>query len=394
MFLYMHVYNQFPGGIRRYVFFYFFQIFQTKDIQQERLDHIKRTCETNRLGHAYSPSSFFQKLNYNIQLYDPLGFLYCRIQKVGSTFLQKTINHAFSGIKHLSQRGNTMLVNRSKDFVDCLPKTSKFMFVREPYGRALSGYVDKLFAPNPFFWSSVGRHIVKIVRGLFNASDLSLRCGHDVTFPEFMEYVNIAQTTLKHRDRHFFPMYEHCFPCDIKYNFIGKMETFREDVSRLFDAFESTFSVSMSFKDFEKESDLATAKSHIGRLFSFKRKTLLCEPFHKSLLRLWRDLQIRGVLPIDAILPFDSEQAKTVTDLQVTEVVTSVIQNVQNRTMLKKQRNEAKLEAFSQLSEKLIEDYKNLYHLDFELFDYQTDPTFVKNRISLSSKNLKYFNIF
>lgn len=322
-----------------------------------------------------------------------MGFLYCRIQKVGSTFLQKTIRNVFADLKFTAPRGNAMLANRSKDFIDCLSKTSKFMFVREPYGRALSGYVDKLFAPNPFYWRSAGRFIVKTIRGL-KASPLSLKCGHDVTFPEFMKYVIHAQKTLTHRDRHFYPMYEHCFPCDIKYDFIGKMETFRDDVSHILDVFNSTFSRGMTFENFEKESDLQIASSHINRLFSFKGQTLQCEPFHRSFQRVWRDLQIRGVLPIDTKMPFILEKMNTINQTHVTDVVTRIIQNVQNRTKLKEQRLEAKIEAFSQLSADIIKEYRELYRLDFELFDYPTRPDFVKIAISTPPKHLKYFDIF
>ena len=54
------------------------------------------------------------------------------------------------------------------------------MFTREPYGKLLSGYVDKLFAPNPYFWKAIGRLIIRKFRK--DPSPESLTCGHDVTF--------------------------------------------------------------------------------------------------------------------------------------------------------------------------------------------------------------------
>lgn len=78
----------------------------------------------------------------------------------------------------------------------------------------------------------------------------------------------------------------------------------------------------------------------------------------------------------------------------MTDVVTRIIQNVQNRTKLKEQRLEAKIEAFSQLSADIIKEYRELYRLDFELFDYPTLPDFVKIAISTPPKHLKYFDIF
>ena len=54
------------------------------------------------------------------------------------------------------------------------------MFTREPYSKLLSGYIDKLFAPNPYFWNVIGRFIIQKFRKY--PSLRSLECGHDVTF--------------------------------------------------------------------------------------------------------------------------------------------------------------------------------------------------------------------
>ncbi|XP_061186234.1 carbohydrate sulfotransferase 14-like [Saccostrea echinata] len=361
-------------------------------VQEKRQDSIRRSCLHSYSN--YSSQSFLDKLNKNIALYTPMGFLYCRIQKSGSTFLREIMKQFFEGMFQLELQGHKMLVNRSEDFITCLAKSSKFMFVREPFSRALSGYVDKLFAPNPGYWKGLGRHIVKTVRGL-KSSHKSLRCGHDVTFPEFMKYVVISQKTLKHRDRHFYPMYEHCYPCGIKYDFIGKMETFREDVTLLLDSFNSTFSVKKPRADFELAPDLSIVESQIKRAFNFKSETQLCEPFHKSLKRVWRLLQISGVLPLEVQMPFSVEKTKHISYSEVLDKIKGIMQSIQNRTKLKEQRLEAKEEAYSLISTDMLKEFIKLYRFDFEFFDYTTNPSFIKTRIFASfSKELKYFNIF
>ncbi|XP_061186235.1 carbohydrate sulfotransferase 9-like [Saccostrea echinata] len=359
-------------------------------VQKERQDKLRNGC--NRFHKNYTSQSFLEKLNNNIQLYDNLGFLYCRIQKVDSTFLRKTLKTLFAGLEYQVLQGESMLQNRTWEFKECLPKLPKIMFVREPYGRALSGYVDKLFAPNPFYWKITGRHIVRTVRGI-NANDSSLSCGHDVTFPEFMKYLIISQRTLRDRDRHFYPMSEHCFPCNIKYDFIGKMETFREDVAHLLDSFNSELSVAIPI-DFEKESDLNIAQDYVDQLFYFKKETEICEPFHKSLLRFWRDFQIRGIIPIEVKMPFTSEGAVNITKSEVVDKVTDIIKSIQNRTKLKEQRLEAKVEAFSQIPKDIMKEYLELYRADFELFGYPKNSSFIGNGTIPSSKKFKYFNIF
>ncbi|XP_062574293.1 carbohydrate sulfotransferase 8-like [Saccostrea cucullata] len=359
-------------------------------VQRERQQTIRNGC--SNFHQNDTTQSFLERLNNNIQFYDNLGFLYCRIQKVGSTFLRKTLKTLFAGLEYEILQGESILHNRTQEFKECLSKLPKFMFVREPYGRALSGYVDKLFAPNPFYWKLTGRHIVKIVRGR-NASNSSLSCGHDVTFPEFMKYVIISQKTSRDRDRHFYPMSEHCFPCSIKYDFIGKMETFGEDVAHLLDYLSSQFPVAVPYDDFGQKSDWNIAQDYVDQLFYFKKEMELCEPFHKSLLRFWRDLQIRGIIPLEVKMPFTSPEEK-ITKSEVIDKITDIIQSIQNRTKLEEQRLEAKLEAFSQIPRDILKEYTELYRADFELFGYPKNPCFLGNGTTPSSKKFKYFNIF
>ena len=57
--------------------------------------------------------------------------------------------------------------------------TLQVMFTREPYSKLLSGYVDKLWAPNPYFWGTVGSHAIKAFR---KPQRSDVRCAHDLTF--------------------------------------------------------------------------------------------------------------------------------------------------------------------------------------------------------------------
>lgn len=61
---------------------------------------------------------------------------------------------------------------------------------------------------------------------------------------------------LMYCDCYFYLMYEYCFFCDIKYDFIGKMEIFCDDVFYILDVFNFMFLWGMIFENFEKELDL------------------------------------------------------------------------------------------------------------------------------------------
>lgn len=125
--------------------------------------------------------------------------------------------------KHKSANDTMNTLNyklRHVNAMTSIPNTTdhvRFMFVREPYSRLLSAFVDKLFCPNPYFWKSIGTYIMKNFRT--NATEASMNCGHDVTFPEVVKYVIHAQQTGKHRDGHFIPTHDHCNLCLVKYHF-------------------------------------------------------------------------------------------------------------------------------------------------------------------------------
>jgi hypothetical protein len=141
-----------------------------------------------------------------------------------------------------------------------IQNSDKFMFVRDPYSRILSGYVDKLFCPNEAYQkTSLGAFIVSEIRE--DASSLSLHCGHDVTFPEFVKYIILSEKRRIYRDRHFTPMYEHCRPCQIPYDFIGKFESFKKDISFLIDVWNKGYGTNITFDDFEAETAVTLSKS-------------------------------------------------------------------------------------------------------------------------------------
>jgi hypothetical protein len=64
---------------------------------------------------------------------------------------------------------------------------------QEPFERLLSGYADKLYSPNAAYWNFIGRYIVTNFRE--KPSNLSLECGHDITFEEFVKKYSFPKCT-------------------------------------------------------------------------------------------------------------------------------------------------------------------------------------------------------
>ncbi|GFO22691.1 carbohydrate sulfotransferase [Plakobranchus ocellatus] len=68
-----------------------------------------------------------------------------------------------------------------------LKQSTNFLFVRDPFSRLFSDYVDKLLAPNPEFWDTWGLFALQKHRS--DPSEKSQRCEHDVTFAKFLKFV-------------------------------------------------------------------------------------------------------------------------------------------------------------------------------------------------------------
>ena len=171
---------------------------------------------------------------------DKYKFLFCSVPKVGSTSWKRVIRALNEGLN-----GTTMneipgaqvhnmtfyvtLNTLSKDEIQHrLKNYFKFMFVREPLERLVSAYKNKFtLRYNTYFQERFGRKIIKNHRK--NPSKESLLRGHDVTFSEFVQYLLTSYENGDLLNAHWQHYYKLCHPCLIKYDFIGKYETFMED---------------------------------------------------------------------------------------------------------------------------------------------------------------------
>ncbi|KAK7100186.1 hypothetical protein V1264_023176 [Littorina saxatilis] len=237
--------------------------------------------------------------------------LYCPVPKTGTTFLKKT----FATANNASQ---VIWVDRFHVRpVDNYDKAVMFFFTREPYSRILSAYIDKLWSPNLQFWRVLGKPLVHGVR--HNASLRSLECGHDVTFPEFIRYFIDGMTRGSRINTHVVPTHKFCETCDYDYDYIGKLETFREDAAYILSAINVTTSESYSNNDDVISHHIIQAfyTNHIDKTHCAKK--------HHILLRAWRALQIRGIISMSIPFPFSESQALSVFRTTFTLVIQKAV---------------------------------------------------------------------
>lgn len=379
-------------------FFFFFQKYQvlTNEIYATRVLHLKESCANSSLGYIDDASD--KEVMHNIHIDQNHNIVYCQIQKVGSTFLRKLLSSLFKQsiipktrptFKRLdSRRKNTGFA----ELHSIIQSSDKFMFVREPYSRVYSGYVDKLFSPNTLYWQLTGKFIASKIRA--NANSQALRCGHDITFPEFVKYIIYSEKDHTHTDRHFTPMYEHCKPCQIPYDFIGKLEHIKDDVLFLLNVWNKQFGTNITFNDFESETALDRALGKGRRLFGMKEKITRCMSFYNASVRSWRDLQMRGLISVQESFPFSPEFTENQMTLEhFHDATKKAIEAPHDQNQIKNQREDSMIEAYSLISKEDLYKLQNILRPDCALFGYDCSPPSIFDRHITDIKELKYFNV-
>ena len=116
----------------------------------------------------------------------------------------------------------------------------KFMFVREPMDRLLSAFRDKLESTFTGIYNGYKEgtlHIygkVILQRYRKNVAPRILDTGRTVTFNEFLRYVNDELNYSKTIDEHWRPYEKSLNPCGMDFDFVGKKETWEQDLLTLF----------------------------------------------------------------------------------------------------------------------------------------------------------------
>ncbi|XP_052107212.1 carbohydrate sulfotransferase 14-like [Mytilus californianus] len=329
------------------------------------------------------------------------NIVYCAIEKIGCTFW-KRIFQILSGWRNVSDPFSIKGIHAYEGYQTAkrlpfdkihqiLRQSKKFMFVREPFERLVSGYADKLYSPNAAYWNFIGRYIVANFRD--KPTNLSLECGHDITFEEFVKYFIYSQNTNEHRDAHFVPSFEHCRPCEIEYDYIGKMETFKDDTFQIIQ--ELNLQNVVKFTDFQNETDVDAIIDTVDYVYSMKRAIEKCMPLPMALFRSFRKLQIRGILSKNIKFPYDTSKQMEIPPLEYKRFLLKAHEKSGDAKLRKKNREEAFLEAYSKISTILLDRLKKTLLIDTVLFGYEELPkkiTDLENKTPYN-ENFRFFTM-
>ena len=250
------------------------------------------------------------------------------------------------------------------------------MFVREPYSRLFSAYIDKILLPD--FWFHYGSRLMKFLRGRRRA------CPSNVTFKQFVRFVVLEEQRQGEIGDHWRPIQRLCNPCLFQPHVVGKMESFAQDSQHVLSAMDMS-RVSSSVNREER------VHHELDMLIDFNVELLersdvrRCTDLSGIARRLWTAFQLNGYIPTEVTLPkrfltspstSGPERRKKEYADRFKRFVHKTYNSVRNRTKeaWKRQRQEALVEAYRPVSDELMAGLQKLYQHDFELFGYDPRP--------------------
>ncbi|XP_021346511.1 carbohydrate sulfotransferase 11-like isoform X2 [Mizuhopecten yessoensis] len=299
-------------------------------------------------------------------------FIFCKATKAGSTFwgrlLLQVDRHVIANpYKIKPQIGPINVIPTITEwlkFNEILQSSTKFIIARDPLERLYSAYVDKVFSPNPYYWDVIGTYIVKTFRKTSKRT-----CGHDVTFPEFLQYAVHAETSGKHRDVHVASLWETCSPCHVKYDIIGKMETFKDDTDDILDKLKlEPYKAVLRNISIDAVNDALydTAQAYVD----MRTPSLECISEQHTVERIWTKLKSRGFIAADVPVPTELYNKNETAVLEIFKYAYSKSVLKLGREGLKRQQKAIFFETLRKLPDQMLTQVAKAYHKDFEMFGY------------------------
>ncbi|KAK7465116.1 hypothetical protein BaRGS_00037695 [Batillaria attramentaria] len=317
------------------------------------------------------------------------------------------------------------------------------VFVREPYSRLFSAYVDKHFKPRENNWRVFGRPVVNYVRRTQAA--VSKTCAGNVTFAEFVRYFIDSETKPEaklRRNGHYSPQSQHCGFCKsvegsrrqqdqqkvkmlksvdnkrqgvtgqmdnidassmghfqdklrkgfLVYDFIGKTESIVADTWAILEASHLARRLPASF-----DMSGGAHKHTIARIVRKVVETTAssCMSKEEKLRRTWKNFQIRGMISKRELFPLTPAEADDVTIGRMQELALSAFDRSTSDPELKGNKKEAMIEAYSTIPLKDRKALRRIYAADFELFQYPPSiPEVFPEGDKFHLGSYRFFNIF
>lgn len=346
--------------------------------QKNRKKLIRKTCEER----AYLP----RKRIYDTHVIVDKGtnLLYCPVEKVASTFMRRfmytlkqrnktrtmaspfdvpvdvALDYEFDTLRTLFYEGIT-------DFVD---SSTKVLLARDPYSRLFAAYIDKLLVPNYYYWKKWAAPAISAYR--MSPSAQALKCGHDVTFTEFLKYV---VDSLHTSDPHLRPVNQMCSPCEMDYNIVGQLETLSDDFSHLTRVLDIVVA-NYSSETMATEIAIDSIVDYTYSAFESFQQLGECVSKLQVCRRLWHLMQVKGIISYEIRFSLTEEDMATMTPSKFVRILDKGRTSWTDTAVLLRQKQGALEEAYRQVPDSLLLQISAIYSLDFQMFGYDKYPSY------------------
>ncbi|KAK3602335.1 hypothetical protein CHS0354_007127 [Potamilus streckersoni] len=248
---------------------------------------------------------------------------------------------------------------------------TKFLVSRDPYGRLLSGYLDKIYLMK---FPLIACEIAQMVQGKA-ALHANSNCITDITFLEFLKYLIIRSKKKRSLNNHFEPIFAYCNPCSVLYDYILKVESLSTEAEHLLRMANVEPSAMESIHNLLHDSIVETRIQ--GTIPSaWKVGYLIYKCFSKIELakRLWKAFQIQGYLR-DSV---DFREELFPLNISAKDMGNIFVKEYLRQNVSKEERSHQKKRLMSDFYRSIdditIHGIQELFRMDFLLFDYDIKP--------------------
>ena len=318
--------------------------------------------------------------------HDPSKVAYCFLPKAGCTFWIRVFSflHNFTGEAVDSPWGISRLKVHSNQHSHGVgwggvkhkaENYTRFMFVRHPFSRLWSAYLDKLFLPD--FWRQVGTSVVRSVRRkssatVSNNQGAALACGNDVTFAEFVEYSLLAH------EPHWEPIYLRCDPCEYRPTVVGSMETFERDSRHVLRRMGLEWVLKDVDRQGQEENELTTLIDYNFDLIRSRPAFYgACTNDSHLASLLWRTFQFNGYLPKGTVYVAAPPPSRPESPFSVERFKARVVQAFRAalplKAELRRQKRDFLRQALASLRPELMDWVKVKYQQDMLYFGFDEE---------------------
>ncbi|XP_007655174.1 carbohydrate sulfotransferase 12 [Ornithorhynchus anatinus] len=235
-----------------------------ENLQVERRNMLREFCANSSLSFPTKERSFDDIPNYELNhliVDDRHGIIYCYVPKVACTNWKRVMIVLSESLldhgtpyrdpldiprEHVHNTSTHLTFNKfwrrygkfSRHLMKIkLKKYTKFLFVRDPFVRLISAFRSKFELENEEFYKKFAIPMLKLYSNhtsLPTSVSEAFSAGLKVSFPDFIQYLLDPRTEkLAPFNEHWRQVYRLCHPCQIDYDFVGKLETLDEDAAQL-----------------------------------------------------------------------------------------------------------------------------------------------------------------